>query len=318
MRSLRHVVALARLASYTKAADVLGLSQPALSRSIQQIEQRAKVRLFDRDRGGVHPTAVGRAFVERAAALLREADDLDLMLSHAASGAQGDVAFGMAPLPAAALLPDLLAKRLTATPQLRCQVAVRSAEGLLPLLVDGSIEFFVCAEGQIPQAAPVNSVSLGWFPTSLVVRADHPLLAPETAAARRFPLIVAAQAGGLQQGMEDREPYLPGAPHLVLDDYGALAQIAETSDAIWLSSAFAVADQIRAGRLRLLPDPPDAETPRFRMLLYSLDRRSLSPGALRLRDQFRRRIRELSEAFALSSDDQSEFASMESSFAQGL
>lgn len=122
-------------------------------------------------------------------------------------------------------------------------------------------------------------------------------------AARRFPLIVAAQVGGLQQGLEDRRPYLPGAPHLVLDDYGALAQIAEASDAIWLSSAFAAAEPIRAGRLRVLPHPPGQEMPRFRMLLYSLERRSLSPGALRFKDQFRRRIRELAEAFALGPDE---------------
>jgi DNA-binding transcriptional LysR family regulator len=92
LRSLRHVVVLGRLLSYTKAAEELGMSQPALSRSIQMVEQRAKVRLFDRDRGGVHLTAIGRLFVDRAAAVLREVDDLDRVLSRAASGAEGNVA----------------------------------------------------------------------------------------------------------------------------------------------------------------------------------------------------------------------------------
>jgi DNA-binding transcriptional LysR family regulator len=67
LRSLRYVVGLARQLSFTKAADELGVSQSALSRSIQQVERRSAARLFDRDRGGVYLTAVGR-LLERAAA----------------------------------------------------------------------------------------------------------------------------------------------------------------------------------------------------------------------------------------------------------
>src|ERR1700758_5020046 len=166
IRTLRHVVVLARHLSYTKAAEELGLSQPALTRSIQLTEARARVRLFDRDRGGVHLTPVGRAFVKRAAGLVREADDLDRMLERASGGDQGEVAFGMAPLPAAALLPEILTHSVAEIPGLRRQIAVRNAEGLLPLLMAETLEFFVCAEGQIPETAPTKGVSLGWFPVS--------------------------------------------------------------------------------------------------------------------------------------------------------
>lgn len=293
LRSLRHVVTLARLLSYTKAADALGLSQSALSRSIQAIEQRAKVRLFDRDRGGVHLTAVGRDFAERAAALLREADDLDRLLARAAGGAEGEVAFGMAPLPAAALLPQVLSHSLAAHPDLRSQIAVRSAQALLALLLAEKIEFFVSAEGQVPNPAPVKSTVLGWFPTSYIVRAGHPLLTEPGAAAGDFPLIIAA---AVEQSRPSAEgAYANGAPQVVLEDYGALVRLTETSDAVWLSSTFAVAEEIAAGRLAVLPAAPGQPGARFRMMLYRLDRRSLSPAALRLRDQFRARIRALEE-----------------------
>src|SRR4051794_21255085 len=97
LRSLKHAVVLGRLLSYTKAAEELAMSQPALSRSIQVLEQRAKVQLFDRDRGGVHLTTAGREFVDRAAAILREVDDLNSALARAAGGAEGNIAYGMAP-----------------------------------------------------------------------------------------------------------------------------------------------------------------------------------------------------------------------------
>lgn len=305
LRSLRHVVTLARLASYTKAAEHLGLSQPALSRSIQLIEQRAKVRLFDRDRGGVHLTAVGRAFVGRAAEVLRDADDLDRMLDQAASGARGDLAFGIAPLPAAALLPRALAPRLAQAPDLRSQVTVRDAPALLELLTAEEIEFFVAAEGQLTETAPVSGADLGRFPTSLIVRAGHPLLQQDGDARiqAHYPLVVAAHSGELTRRAGAMAHVLEGAPHLVLDDYGALSDITEGSDAIWLSSAFAVPERVLAGRLSLLPAGGGKSLPGFRMMMYNLARRSLSPPALALRDQFRAQIRILAAQFATEPAD---------------
>lgn len=295
LRSLRHAVVLARRLSYTKAAEELGLSQSALSRSIQAMEARAKVRLFDRDRGGVHLTAVGRTVIHRAAALLREADDLDRLLDRAARGAEGEISFGIAPLPAAALLPAVLAEALATRPQLVAQAAVRSADALLALLLTEKIEFFVCAERQVPDTAPVKSAALGAFPSSLIVRPGHPLLSGGAKrAVADFPLIVSGQLG------EHHAPnaQFVGASQVVLEDYGALARLTERSDAVWLSSTFAVAEEIRDGRLVELPPPPAQAGLSFRMMMYSLDRRSLSPAALWLKERLRARIRELAEQLA--------------------
>jgi DNA-binding transcriptional LysR family regulator len=298
LRSLRHVVVLARKLSYTKAAEELGLSQSALSRSIQAIEQRANVRLFDRDRGGVHITTVGRDFVERAAALLRESDELDQLLRRAGSGTQGKIDFGMAPLPAAALLPAALSEGLASTPELRSHAYVRSAEALLSMLIREEIEFLVCTERQIPETAPVKATPLGAFPISLLVRAGHPLLAEGAQQDRQqFPLVVSAPFDRHEDGVA------VGAPHIILEDHGALLRITETSDAIWLSSSFAVADEILAARIRELPPPYGRGNRRFPIVMYSLDRRSLSPAAVRLRDQFRARIRALSNRLAGALDD---------------
>jgi DNA-binding transcriptional LysR family regulator len=297
LRSLRHVVVLARLLSYTKAAEELGMSQPALTRSIQLVEQRAKVRLFDRDRGGVHLTAVGRLFVDRAATVLREMDDLDRVLGRAASGAEGEIAYGMAPLPAAALLPSVLSDVLTSTPQMRSQVVVRNAEALLALLVAEKIEFLVCAEGQIPDSAPVKSAPLGWFETTLLVRVGHPLLASKArATGGTYPLVVAAPLGGEHGEALKSARFLEQEPHLVLEDYGALARITESSDAVWLSSSMVAAREIRAGWLQEVPPAIWNDRRRFRMMMYSLDRRSPSPAAANLKGQFQGQIQGLARS----------------------
>lgn len=294
LRSLRHVVVLARRLSYTKAAEELGLTQSALSRSIQAVERRAGVRLFDRDRGGVRPTAVGRAYAERAAALLREADELDGLLQRSARGVAGEIAFGIAPMLAAALLPETLAEGLAATPDLRSRVMVRDAAALFSLLMSERIEFAVCSEGLVPAEAPIKATPLGRFPRTLLVRAGHPLLAAGPGGQEQaYPLIVTApfeRRGAELQRM--------GPPQIVLEDHGVLMRIAETSDAVWLSSAFAAAEEILQGRLKALPWPQAGGQRMFRVAMYSLDRRTLSPAALRLRDQFRARVRLLTAAFA--------------------
>src|SRR5215470_2581795 len=190
LRSLRHVVVLSKTLSYTKAAQELCLTQSALTRSIQAVERRCSARLFDRDRGGVHLTTVGRAFVERAAALLREADDLERALRRSTNADVGEVSFGMGPLAAQALLPAVLPKTFASKPELRTHVMVRNVDTLLSALIREDIEFLICPEDPVPTSAPVKSVFLGWFPMSLLVRIKHPVFeSTDNATQHRYPLL---------------------------------------------------------------------------------------------------------------------------------
>jgi DNA-binding transcriptional LysR family regulator len=76
LRLLRHARALAELGSFARAAQTQHLSQPALSRSIQALEQRVGAKLFERTRHGATLTDVGRLFMEQAWDLLSRADDM--------------------------------------------------------------------------------------------------------------------------------------------------------------------------------------------------------------------------------------------------
>jgi DNA-binding transcriptional LysR family regulator len=291
LRSLRHVVVLSRLLSYTKAAQELCITQSALTRSIQSIERRANARLFDRDRGGVHLTKVGRDFVERATALLREADDLDRMLRRSTNADVGEVSFGMGPLAAQALLPGVLPNAIKAKPELRTHVMVRNVDTLLPALIQEEIEFFICPEDPIPMSAPVQSVFIGSFPLSLLVRAKHPLL-ERLDDTVRYPVLSPGQFRNLDRWPRQCRPYLSGPLH-VLEDYGAAARVTEATDAIWLCSTYAASSEMRAGRLREIRIPGAHKALRFRMMLYSLERRSLSPAALLLKEMFQERVKTL-------------------------
>ena len=91
LRSLTHLIALARRLNFARAAEELGISQSALSRSIQALEAQLGMRLFDRDRAGVALTPQGRVAVARAAVLLAAAEALERHLLQSASAEAGKI-----------------------------------------------------------------------------------------------------------------------------------------------------------------------------------------------------------------------------------
>src|SRR5579862_6863379 len=70
LRKLRHAAILSKHLNFTKAANALNITQSALSRSIQSLEDECQLRLFDRNRNVVNVTAAGRDFLQLAQGLL--------------------------------------------------------------------------------------------------------------------------------------------------------------------------------------------------------------------------------------------------------
>lgn len=283
LRSLRHLVVLARHLNYVRAADELGISQPTLSRSIQALERQLNLRLFDRDRGGVHVTPQGRAIAERAAVVIRDADDLEYQAKLAAQGEAGRVRFGLAPMAARALLSGALAARLAAAPAVTNEVLVRDVDALWTMLLAGEIEFFVDPNPPTHDLSEVHLEVLGRFPLSVIVRADHPLLR-EGPAAARYPLLRSSWTGVAVP--EEVTGYVLGPPN-VIEDFSALARLTAATDALWLSSAFAIDEELRNGLLREL----FRATGHIEITMCSLRRRSLSPAAAAVAAMLRRQVK---------------------------
>lgn len=292
LRSLRYLVILARRLSYARAADELSISQPALTRTVQNIERQFGVRLFDRDRSGVRLTSEGRMMLDSAAVLVSNAEDLERHWERTAKGQEGVVRFGMAPLPARSLLASTLLERHRMAAGVRNEVVVRSVDALWPLLVSGEIEFFVAAARQIPDTPPVRAETLGSFPISFIVRPGHPLLHMRNSE-RRFPVLVASRIALLLP--TDLQKHAEGLPH-VIEDFGTLARLTAETDAIWESSIYAVVDELRSGTLCELPRAKDAPQRELPMMMYSLERRTRSTFAKSLIQVLRQEVKALASA----------------------
>ncbi len=289
LKSLGHLLALSRRLNYARAAEDLNISQSALTRSIQALEKQLGMRLFDRDRAGVALTPQGKLAVERCAVLLADAETVERHLALAAGAKAGRVRFGMSPLPASALLPLIISERLGVASDVKHEVMVRDADALWDLLVSGEIEFFVTNEGFAFDNPRPRVEPLGHFPVGGIVRAGHPLLdsAPPDS---KYPVIRSSWAGRpLPPSIQAR---MLGSVN-VIEDFGSLAKIASTSDAIWFSSSYAVPIELRTGVLSELPRP-DEDWPReVRILMYTLERRSQSPWARSIKESLRQHIKKL-------------------------
>lgn len=285
LRNLRYLVVLARRLNYVRAADELGITQPTLSRSIQALERQLGVQLFDRNRGGVSLTPQGRLIADRAAFLLTDAEDLERHAKLSAHGESGRIRFGMAPMPARALLHRILSDRLDLAPGVTNEVVVRDVEALWGMLVVGEIEFFVSPDRPLHDLSPARVELLGTFPLSVIVRAGHPLLEGAPVESR-FPLLRSSWTGmSIPNEIQHR---ILGNPNVV-EDFAILADVTSSTNAIWLSSACAIQKELQHGSLVEFLRARQ----RVKVALYALKRRSRSPLAESIAAALRSHVKSL-------------------------
>jgi DNA-binding transcriptional LysR family regulator len=283
-RKLRHVVALARHLNFTKAAEALNLTQSALSRSIQAIEDECQLRLFDRNRKAVAITAAGREFVRHAAIVLRKETELMEMVSHAARGDGGSIALGMAPLAARTLLGPLVTEMID-KPGFHATVTVGAPKKLLPMLLDESVHICICTGRALAPHPLYASIPLARLRISVVERTDHPLTQLDRVTPTDLDPYPLLRTRSFE--MDDDEPSasdtsLLRVPVLAIEDYDVLMKITRSSDAVWVTSPIAAREWIADGTLAQIPIAWVSETPHAQMTAYYLKNRTLSPTAGRI------------------------------------
>ncbi len=108
LKEQQYVVALADYGSIVKAAEHLGITQPALSSYLKNLEGSLNVKLFERSEKRFLPTEAGRLYVEKARSILRLQHELDILLADVSSGRLGRLRIGLQVRRAPWLIPSLL------------------------------------------------------------------------------------------------------------------------------------------------------------------------------------------------------------------
>ena len=257
LRHLACFVEVARLSSVGKAAESLNISQPAVSKTIQELEGILEGKLFDRSRRGLLLTPFGEAFHRYAAtglAALRQGIDLARGRPEMAM-----VRVGALPTVSARLLPDAVRAFTASGPGVHTRVITGPNQYLLTLLRTGDVDFVIGRMAEPDTMVGLSFEHLYSERVVMVVRPGHPLLGE-----RSFNL-----------GMIERYQTLMPTPDsvirrlvermLIAHGVGDLRDEVETvsnafgrayvrkTDAIWIISEGVVAEDLAEGQLALLP-----------------------------------------------------------------
>jgi DNA-binding transcriptional LysR family regulator len=138
---LRAFLAVYELRSFREEADLLHLSQPALSRRVQAIEGKLQAPLFERSTRHVLPTAAGRTFEPMARRLLEELDTLVSAIGGGGDQQSGLITIAALPSAASYFLPQLFKKFVAEFPHTRLRVLDRLVVEGIDCVLRGEAEF---------------------------------------------------------------------------------------------------------------------------------------------------------------------------------
>ena len=283
LNQLRHLIALAEHHSFSKAAEALFLTQPALSRSIQALEQDLDVRLVDRDGKRTTLTAYGELVAARAERILFEARELKRGVELLKEGQLGALSVGFGPTPAAVLMQPFLTHMANHYPRMQLKIARGSVELLVQSLRNESVDIIAVDRRALFTADDLAIGPVATLRGGFLCRSGHPLtqLAQvDLAALRQYPVASTPLSDELARLLvEQLGPDAHPARLVTLDseDINSLLDLVEATDTVFFGIFACARARIAAGRIREIHVQPHFE--RFgQYALVTLARRSMSPA----------------------------------------
>ncbi|HZP79793.1 MAG TPA: LysR family transcriptional regulator [Pseudolabrys sp.] len=134
MKQLAVLATIAQEGSLHRAAAAQGLSQPALSKMVKEIEDAIGAPLFERSPAGLQPTRFGERLIFRARALLADLDQLALELAAIKEGYGSSLRVGMIPLLSSTLLANAIERLEAEKKHYVFQISVGSTDLLIGAL----------------------------------------------------------------------------------------------------------------------------------------------------------------------------------------
>jgi DNA-binding transcriptional LysR family regulator len=170
---LRAFLAVYEFRSFHKAAEMLNLSQPALSRRVQNLEGRLRVSLLERSTRHVLPTAAGRSFEPMARRLLEELESSLASIGNFGQQQTGQITIAALPSAGLYFLPGLIKKFSARYPLMRLRVLDRLILEGFECVIRGEAEFGINVSD--PTETDLSFTLLLDDPYVLACHRSHPL-----------------------------------------------------------------------------------------------------------------------------------------------
>ncbi len=283
LRHLQVLVALARHGKLHKAADQVGLSQPAASKLLIDLETALEQPLFERRSRALEPNAFGAILTRRAQAIMAELEGARDEINALQDGHLGRVAIGSIDAPAILTVTRAVAQAQTLYPRMEVEVQAESSGVLLERLVAGQLDMVLGRPTGGEHAGLITYREIADESLLLIGRIGHPLarrtrLAP--AELRDEHWILQAQGSRLRarvDAMFHEAGQTP--PQRIVSANSLLMTLAYVTgtDAISMVSEAVARQQAACGQVCILPLSAEVSAGRYGLILPA--HRPLSPAA---------------------------------------
>jgi len=269
---LRHFLLVVEGGTFTEAARLAHLSQPALSSSVRRLEEELEARLLHRDRSGARPTAAGLALIPRARAALAAVEDGRRAVAEVTGLHAGDVRMGAGTTACTYLLPPILGEYRRTHPAVHYFLQEAPQDSLWHGLSTGALDMALIPTEATPPAG------VRWHLEPCLADELIVVAPPDRPSPQRW---VTFPHGTTTRQLLER--HFPGEE--VVMELGSIAAVKGNVRAgigRCLISRSAVARDFREGLLQEVPDPRTPIRRDFVLAHRGLDR--LPPAAAALRE----------------------------------
>lgn len=257
LRHLQAFLEIARRRSISRAAEALHLTQPAISKTLAELEEILGVVLMTRNRAGAMLTAAGEVFLHYAAtshAALRQGIDA---LAQTKMASATPLAIGALPSVAARVIPGAILAFRAMRPDAIPRIVTGPNRHLLDQLRAGALDLVVGRLGSPEAMKGLSFAQLYSERVAIVVRPGHPLIAtPDLARLPEFPVLL-PEPGAAIRAIAERFLVAGGIGEIrdrietVADAFGRA--FTRQTDAVWIISRGVVALDLAEGALVELP-----------------------------------------------------------------
>ncbi|ECN7243038.1 LysR family transcriptional regulator [Salmonella enterica subsp. enterica serovar Typhimurium] len=260
LRHLHTFVAVAQQGTLGRAAETLNLSQPALSKTLNELEQLTGTRLFERGRLGAQLTVPGEQFLTHAVKVLDALNTAGQALNRKEDASADVVRVGALPTAALGILPAAIGRFHQQQKSTSLQVATMNNTMLLADLKSGEIDLGIGRMSDPELMGGLNYELLFLESLKLVVRPGHPLLQETITLSRvmEWPVVVSPKGTVPRQNAEallqSQGCKMPAGCIETLSA-SLSRQLTVDYDYVWFVPSGAVKEDLRQATLVSLPVP---------------------------------------------------------------
>jgi DNA-binding transcriptional LysR family regulator len=266
MHSVHHlelVNALAKYRHFGRAAEELGISQPALSKGLNHLESVLGVKLFDRA-APIAPTPFGDIVLQRSAALVHAFEELLREIELAKGVEFGSLAVAAGIYPSEMFIEEALAELSRQRPWIQCSLVVKDWAGVMEDVLIARCDIGIADTQHASENPELTTEHLRKVVCPVFCRAGHPLTkieAPTFEDLLNYPWVgpslperISAFFPGESLPFGVKDPVTGRViPRIRVGSFGAAKHIVLASDAVSGAAPYMIKDELASGRLVGLP-----------------------------------------------------------------